>query len=63
MPTRVDLVNDIDGITYEAARARVVRGTCGAVEATFIGFDDLIRNKASTPRAKDKADVEELTQE
>jgi len=29
---------------------------------TFIGFDDLVKNKQATPRAKDKADVEELTQ-
>ena len=32
------------------------------VEVTFIGFDDLVRNKRATPRAKDKGDVEELTQ-
>jgi hypothetical protein len=33
----------------------------GSVEVSFIGLQDLIRNKVSTPRAKDKADVEELT--
>jgi hypothetical protein len=31
------------------------------VEVTFIGFDDLIRNKRATPCAKDKGDLEELT--
>jgi predicted nucleotidyltransferase len=61
-PTRVDLVNEIDGVTYEEARAHVVRGTYGGIQVTFIGFDDLIRNKKATPRAKDKGDVEELTQ-
>ena len=63
VPTRVDLINEIDGVTYEEARANVVRGTYGGVEVTFIGFDDLIRNKRATPRAKDKGDVEELTQQ
>jgi hypothetical protein len=62
VPTRVDLINEIDGVTYEEARPNVVRGTYGGVEVAFIGFDDLIRNKKATPRAKDKGDVEELTQ-
>ena len=62
VPTRVDLINDIDGVTYEEAKPNVVRGIYGGVEITFIGFDDLIKNKKATPRTKDKGDVEELTQ-
>lgn len=62
-PTRVDLLNEIDGITYEEASPNIVRGTYGELDVTFIGLDDLLKNKRSTPRAKDKADVEELTQE
>ena len=61
VPTRVDLINDIDGVTYEEARPNAVRGTYGEVEVSFIGFGDLVRNKAATPRTRDKADVEELT--
>ena len=61
VPARVDLVNDIDGVTYEEARPNVVRGTYGGVEVTFIGFEDLIRNKKATGRTRDRADVEELT--
>ncbi len=61
-PTRVDLINSIDGVTFEEARPNSVRGTYGKVEVTFIGFDDLIKNKKSTQRTMDKADVEELTQ-
>jgi len=60
VPTRIDLINDIDGVTYEEARRNVVRGTYGGIEVTFIGFDDLIKNKKATPRARDKGDVEEL---
>jgi hypothetical protein len=61
VPTRVDLINDIDGVTYGEARPNVVRGTYGGVEVKFIGFDDLIRNKKATQRTRDKGDVEELT--
>lgn len=60
VPTRVDLMNEIDGVTYDEARPNVVRGKYGDVEVTFIGRDDLVKNKKSTPRAKDKGDVEEL---
>lgn len=63
VPTRVDLINDIDGVTYEEARVNVVRGAYGGVEVTFIGFDDLITNKRATQRTKDKGGVEELTQQ
>jgi hypothetical protein len=63
VPTRVDLINDIDGVTFDEARPNVVRGRYGNVEVTFIGLADLVRNKKATPRAKDKGDVEELTQQ
>jgi predicted nucleotidyltransferase len=61
VPTRVDLLNDIDGVTYEEAARNAVRGTYGAVVVSFIGLDDLLKNKRATPRARDKGDVEELT--
>ncbi len=60
-PIRIDLVNRIDGVTFSDAQQNSVRGTYGPVEVSFIGREDLIRNKRATPRAKDKADVEELT--
>lgn len=59
-PTRVDLMNRIDGVTFEEALPNAVRGRYGRVEVTCIGLADLLRNKSSTPRARDKGDVEEL---
>ena len=59
-PVRVDLINDIDGVMFEAAMPNAVRGKYGRAEAMFIGRQDLLRNKRATRRAKDKADVEEL---
>ena len=60
-PVRIDLISDIDGVAYSKARARKARGPYGRSEVSYIGLEDLIRNKRATPRAKDKADVEELT--
>jgi hypothetical protein len=60
-PVRVDLMNDIDGISFEDAKQNVVRGKYGKVEVNFIGLDGLLRNKRATNRAKDRADIEELT--
>lgn len=62
-PTRVDLINSIDGLTYDEAKSNVVRGKYGQVNVSFIGRGDLIKNKQSTHRTKDKADAEELFQE
>jgi hypothetical protein len=60
-PVRIDLVGDIDGVTFSEAKPNSVRGRYGQVEVTFMGLEDLLRNKRSSPRARDKADVEELT--
>ena len=38
VPTRIDLINSIDGVTYEEARRNVVRGAYGEVEVTFNWF-------------------------
>lgn len=63
VPSRVDLINAIDGVTYDEARPNVIRGRYGSIEVNFIGLSDLLKNKKATPRAKDKGDVEELSQE
>ncbi len=60
-PVRIDLVSRIDGVTFADAKPHVVRGRYGTVDVTFIGRQDLLCNKRATPRAKDKADVEELS--
>ena len=59
-PTRVDLLNFIDGVSFADARPNAVRGRYGAAEVSFIGRADLIRNKRATPRAQDKVDADAL---
>ena len=60
-PVRVDFLNQIDGVKYDHARPNRIRGQYGATEIYFIGKEDLLQNKRSTKRTRDKADVEELT--
>lgn len=59
-PVRVDLLNSIDGVTFEQARPGMVKGKYGQVAARFIGRAELLKNKRSTSRTRDKADAEEL---
>jgi hypothetical protein len=59
-PVRIDLLNRIAGVAFDAAWPRAVRGRYGDVEVTFIGRDELLQNKRATGRTRDMADVEEL---
>jgi hypothetical protein len=61
-PVRVDIISQIDGVEFDEAWQRKIRGKYGDVTANFIGRIDLIRNKTSTKRTKDKLDAEELTE-
>jgi hypothetical protein len=63
VPSRVDLLNSIDGVRYSDAKPNIVRGSYGCVEVSFIGRNDLIQNKRATRRTQDKADAEELTKQ
>ena len=59
-PARIDLLNRIDGVSFEDARSSVVRGRYGTIDVTFIGRDALIRNKRASGRQRDLGDLEEL---
>jgi hypothetical protein len=59
-PVRVDFISEIDGVAYAEAQSNRIRGKYGSVEVNFIGRLDLIKNKQSTKRTKDKGDAEEL---
>ena len=59
-PARIDLLNRIDGVSFEDARGSVVRGRYGTIDVTFIGRDALIRNKRASGRPRDLGDLEEL---
>jgi predicted nucleotidyltransferase len=59
-PVRVDIINEISGVTFTEAWPKHVRGKYGDIEVNFISKIDLIKNKLSTTRLQDKADAEAL---
>jgi hypothetical protein len=59
-PVRIDVLTSIDGITFEEAYRDRVYGDLDGREVPFRSFEHLVKNKESTGRLKDKADVEKL---
>jgi len=62
-PVRIDIMNKIDGVSFNEANKRTEKVKFGNSIASFISKEDLIKNKLSTNRLKDKADAEELQQD
>ena len=59
-PMRIDVLTDIDGVSFEEAWKNKTNNSLFGEEIHFIGLHDLIKNKTSTDRTKDKYDVLEL---
>jgi hypothetical protein len=59
-PVRIDIMNNIDGVSFDDAYNRTEKVKFGYTLANFISKADLITNKLSSNRLKDKADAEEL---
>lgn len=59
-PNRIDLITSIAGVEFEDAWIHRVLGEIDGIAVSFIGREELIRNKESTGRAKDLGDADEL---
>ena len=59
-PLRIDVITGIDGVTFAEAWPRRVKDSLDGLKIAIIGRADLIKNKKSTGRLKDLADVESL---
>jgi hypothetical protein len=59
-PRRIDLLTSISGVEYEEAAEHALHGHVGPCSIRFIGRAALIKNKLSTGRTKDRANVEQL---
>ena len=60
-PTRIDILQRIDGIAFDEAWEKRVEGLLeGEIPAHVISREHLIRNKLTVGRAQDLADVEAL---
>jgi hypothetical protein len=61
-PTRVEIINDIDGVDYATCEAHAVEAKLDGIELRAIGLDELIANKRASGRLQDLADAEVLEQ-
>ena len=62
-PVRIDFLTNIDGVTWEEAEKGAVSGNYGDVPVKYLGKKEYIKNKKSSGRLKDLADIEEITKE
>jgi predicted nucleotidyltransferase len=59
-PNQIDFLNFLDGVEFDTAWARRVRGRLGPVEVDYIGLADYIATKRASGRPKDNWDLAEL---
>ena len=62
-PRRIDIITHIDGVVFEEAYSTKEIIEIDGVKTPFLSKENLIRNKESTGREKDKLDVKYLKQE
>jgi predicted nucleotidyltransferase len=59
-PNRIDILTDIDGVVFEDAYNNSNIVDFNGLPSRSLSVEDLIKNKSSTERTKDKLDLEQL---
>jgi hypothetical protein len=59
-PLRIDIINVIDGVTFDEAWQGRLQTELDGTPVAVIGKADLIRNKQASGRERDRLDVEDL---
>ena len=59
-PVRIDVITDIDGVTFDEAWAQRVAASFGGVPTHVLSRSLLIQNKRASGRLQDLADIERL---
>jgi hypothetical protein len=59
-PVRIDILNEVDGVAFADCYAACEASTWDGVVVNFISLADLRKNKSSTGRRKDAADLRNL---
>ena len=59
-PRRIDILTSIDGVSFKKAYSAREEFRIERIKIPLLSKADLIKNKSSTGRAKDKLDVKEL---
>ena len=60
-PMRLEILNEIDGVSFEECYRHRRRSRVGGLRIDFIDLPRLLKNKRASGRQKDLADVEALT--
>ena len=59
-PLRIDLLTEIDGVTFEECYSNKMEVELEGVLVDFIGYQDLLKNKKQSGRHRDMDDVDNL---
>lgn len=59
-PRRIDIITAIDGVNFKTAYSHRKKIKLDEITVSFISLSDLIKNKLSTGREKDKLDAQYL---
>ena len=59
-PLRIDLLTEIDGVTFEECFANRKEVAIDGLKINFIGYNDLLKNKKESGRARDMDDIDNL---
>ena len=59
-PLRIDLLTSIAGVEFRSCYENRILVDMGGVTVSFIGIDDLRKNKAASGRPEDLADLHKL---
>ncbi|MEO8772567.1 MAG: hypothetical protein ABI402_20895 [Ferruginibacter sp.] len=59
-PLRIDLLTEIDGVTFEDCYKNRKIVTIDNLVINFIGYDDLLKNKKQSGRPRDIDDIDNL---
>ena len=59
-PVRIEVMNEIDGVTFDECRADRVKTEFDGIPVNIIGLADLRRNKTASARPKDLDDLQQL---
>jgi len=59
-PLRIDLLTEIDGVTFEDCFKNKRQVTINNLIVNFIGYEDLLKNKRESGRPRDIDDIDNL---
>ena len=59
-PLRIDLLTEIDGVTFEECFSNRKEVVIEDLNVNFIGYNDLLKNKKETGRPRDIDDIDNL---